>query len=343
MLWLVKNIAFCFFLALVSCSEEGGKNSGGGGDRGGANQEPRPPKTCFDGTIKKILPNGSHALVQSNNSRNENYLWDFVTGFVEKDIVPIFNLDTLNDSGQLLLRSYDNVRFLVQETKDSRGGFRESRLFPRGSNPVVKFSHSNDHLITTRRSGSSIANRVEVFDIFERKTVWQATFNRIVSAVLKDRTRGAVVTSTFGGYQLNLIDPSKNRIDRGIRLPGRGFNRVEFSRTAIVVMVGSHLYSFDADSGNLNTKIKISQLLDIDKLSDFALISTRSFQYWVIDLKTGGLVKKLSLSSRDRLSTCQLNYGEKFVACVEPSRVSTIKFYSIDNKEDLSLCLLDSP
>ena len=232
-------------LMIISCSQKNNKSSGDqGAGRGEQSDRTEPSKICYDGVIKKLLGDGRTALVQSTNTKEDSFLWNYLTQSVKKEIIPIFETDILNDSGNLLLRSFDAVRFQIQETNNSNGTFRDLRLFRRGSNPIVKFSQSGDYLLSTRRRGSTLRNRIDVLDIYKKDIIWDAQFNRIISAELKDSTRGAVVTISRGYYQLNIFNPSSRIIDRGIRLEGRGFSDLALSETLVQVKMGNNLLSF---------------------------------------------------------------------------------------------------
>ena len=343
MLGLLKFTTLLSLAVLVSCAKESDKNK----NSDGPGREPRDrdteTKVCLDGVVKELLGDGRTALVRSNEFGGKTYLWDYISDTARNDIVSIFNLDVLNDSGSLLLRTFDNVRFHIQETKNTNGGFRDLRLFARGSNPLVKFSDSGDHLVSTRRRGSSVRNQIDVFDIFKKDIIWNASFNRIISAALKNQSRGALVTYNMGSFQLNIFNPSLRRIERGIKLEGRGFGELRLSDSAVLVKMREYLYSFDGDTGALNSRIRLNQLVDVDKFSDYALISTEPFEYWVVNLITGELETRVDISETDRLSSCQLNYSEGVVACIDPSKVSSVNLYFLGNQTSKSTCLSNSP
>lgn len=329
-------------MSIVSCSEKSKNSSDDGGQRGNQNQDPAPIVVCLDGVIKEVLGDARTALVQSTKLRTESYLWNYISGTVKKDIVPIFETDILNDAGNLVLRSFDNVRYQIQETNSTNGTFRDVRLFRRGSDPVVKFSQSGDYLISVRRRGSSVRNRVDVLDIFRRDIIWDASFGRIVSAELKDRTRGAIVTVNQGAFQLNIFNPSIRRIERGVKLEGRGFGGLSLSENLVQVKLRDYLLSFDGDTGELRTRIRLNQIIDVDKNSDHALISVEPFKYQVVSLVDGMKIYDVSLSSKDRLDTCQLNFQEGIVACADPTRVSSMNIYDLEAGTSRSTCLANN-
>ena len=103
------------------------------------------------------------------------------------------------------------------------------------------------------------------------------------------------------------------------------------------------LYSYDGDTGRLNSRIQLNQLIDVDKFTDYAFVSREPFDYWVVNLVTGEFVRKIDISSTDRLSTCQLNFNEGMIACVDPTKVSSVNLYSINDQTSKSVCLPDSP
>lgn len=347
MLILIKTRSFLLLtfpiLLIFSCSQKSHKSSGNQ-ESGREEQSGRQEQTevCYDGVVKELLGDGRTALVQSTKSKDDSFLWNYLSQTVKKEVIPIFETDILNDSGNLLLRSFDTVRFQIQETNNSNGTFRDLRLFRRGSNPIVKFSQSGDFLLSTRRRGSSFRNRIDVLDIYRRDIIWDAQFNRIISAELKDSTRGAVVTINQGYYQLNIFNPSSRIIERGIRLEGRGFSDLALSETLVQVKMGNNLLSFDGISGELLSRIQLTQLIDVDKNSDYALIASDPFNYNIVDLKTGNSVRRVLISPKDRLSSCQLNFRESIVACVDPTKVSSIHVYDLQTLTKESVCLSGS-
>ena len=339
----MKTCVVITLVVMSSCAKENKNKADPSGSREGRGQDSGPAVKCLDGVIKDLLTDGRTALVRSNEFGGKTYLWDFFSGNVRKDIVSIFNLDVLNGSGDLLLRTFDNVRFYIQETNNINGSFRDLRLFARGSNPVVKFSDEGRHLVSIRRRGSNVRNRVDVYDIYRRDIIWNATFDRIISSAIKNQNRGALVTYNLGSFQLNIFDPSRRRIERGIRLEGRDFGELRLSDSTVVVKMKDQLYSYDGDTGRLNSRIQLNQLIDVDKFTDYAFVSREPFDYWVVNLVTGEFVRKIDISSTDRLSTCQLNFNEGMIACVDPTKVSSVNLYSINDQTSKSVCLPDSP
>lgn len=305
-------------------------------------QQEEPTLKCFDGTIKTLLDNARVAVVKSNSEgfSNKYIYWDFSSQRIDTSLDLQFDFQRIDRHGELYLRSFDNISFQVRSTQNN---FQESLLFKRGSEPVLKFSGENDFLIGFYRRRSQTRNRVIVFDIRRSDIVWNAKFNEVIDASMKNFSRAAVVTKNRGQLQLNIVNPYFGQIERGIRLLGKQYGGMYFGLTTIAVLVGNNLSVFDDVSGVELARKKINRVVDVDNHTDLALVQDTDREFWIMDLKTGSNLHRLDIAETDRAFSCKLDASKSRVMCIDPTQLSSIREYDYVKGTTQLSCMSHSP
>ncbi len=332
------------WLALSSCQKdkEKKKSSIEKPEEQRQQQEEEPALKCFDGTIKTILDNARTAIVEINGEsfKNKFVFWDFNAQRIDTSLDLQFDFQRIDRHGELYLRSFDNISFQVRSTHNN---FQESLLFKRGSEPVLKFSEEDDFLIGFYRRRSQTRNRIMVFDVKRSDIVWNAKFNEVLDASMKNFSRAVVVTRNQGQLQLNIVNPYRGQIERGVRLLGKQYGGLYFGETTISVLVGDDLSVFDDVTGIQIAIKKINRVIDVDNHTDLALVQDIEREYWIVDLKTGKNLYRLDIAETDRAFSCKLDALKSRVICVDPTQLSSIREYDYVKGTTQLSCLLQSP